>query len=553
MPNRVPWLADPAAYLYRPGSLFLGLAQGQEVGVLTERHAVTVAGARSGKGACLLIPNALRWSESLLVVDPKGENAEATWQARQALGQQVAVLDPFRVADVPDDLRARFNPLAALDASSLTAREDIRVIADGLVKRHNDKDGEWYDGAVSILAGVIAFAVEQAPPEHRTFAAVRAVLLQPDQVTDDAGNLVGGLYFDAQRMAQSSAFGGLVRTAGIALQTAITTEKSMERSFLSNARRATDWMDSPPMADLMASSSVKLSDLKAGNLSLYLVLPPKYIEEHSTFLRLFVRLAIEAMMQEGVKGSGRCLMLLDEFYSLGRLDIVSKSAGLMPGYGLHLWPFLQDIGQLRALYGDHMADTFFSNSDAAIFFGNADMPTLDYVSRRVGNLTVADLPRFDVEHPGYGPGVRQEIYREMKGYYTSMISQHIGRPRLAPEEVARLTGKGPGDKVARAMLAFVKAGAVLHLRLAPYFEDRPREDASGQPVAAADPSPVLQRIGRKLVSTLPRLAAGFALALALVLAGWLVLGQGAALTVQTVAFFAFLSFAFVTVRRALNA
>lgn len=48
-------------------------------------------------------------------------------------------------------------------------------------------------------------------------------------------------------------------------------------------------MDSPPVAAALASSSFVLSSLKTGNASVFLVLPPKYLETHAAFLRLFVR------------------------------------------------------------------------------------------------------------------------------------------------------------------------------------------------------------------------------------------------------------------------
>ncbi|SMP82292.1 Type IV secretory system Conjugative DNA transfer [Novosphingobium panipatense] len=38
------------------------------------------------------------------------------------------------------------------------------------------------------------------------------------------------------------------------------------------------------------------------------------------------------------------LFLLDEFAALGRLEPVERAMGLMAGYGLQLWPILQDIG-----------------------------------------------------------------------------------------------------------------------------------------------------------------------------------------------------------------
>ena len=48
---------------------------------------------------------------------------------------------------------------------------------------------------------------------------------------------------------------------------------------------------------------------------------------------------------------GAVLFLLDEFAALGRLEAVERAMGLMAGYGLQLWPILQDLSQLRALYG----------------------------------------------------------------------------------------------------------------------------------------------------------------------------------------------------------
>lgn len=498
------FLADPQGYPYRAGGLFLGLdAKGREVGVSTDRHAITIAGSRSGKGACLLIPNALRWPHNLLVVDPKGEVAAASWEAREALGQAVHVLDPFKVADVPDRLRASLNPLAAIDPHSLTAREDIQVIADGLVKRSDPKHEEWYAGAVGLLAGLMAYAVETAPHELRSFAGVRALLLQPTQ----------DLYATAQQMLGCTAFGGLAREAGVMLMTACESEKAMEKDFLGTARRATSWMDSPTVADVLASSSFNLSDLKSGAVSVFLVLPPQYLDTHGAFLRLFVRAAMSGMMQDGAKVNRRCLFLLDEFAALGRLDVVAKGMGLMAGYGLHLWPFLQDLGQLRDLYRENVAETFFGNADVATFFGNADLLTLDFVSRRVGAVDVREIGQAPVMGSGVNPITGATVgavlgssknsttrmtgaaiggalglmgsalhdwevraqQKEMNAYQQKAMK--VGRPRLSPEEVQAMVGKGDGDAVARGMLAFVKAGDVLYLRPAPYFAPPPEAAA----------------------------------------------------------------------------
>ena len=74
--------SDAKNYPYQSGRLFLGHVDGQEVGIGTERHAITIAGAGSGKGTSVIIPNLLKWPHNALVIDPKGEAAEATAEKR---------------------------------------------------------------------------------------------------------------------------------------------------------------------------------------------------------------------------------------------------------------------------------------------------------------------------------------------------------------------------------------------------------------------------------------------------------------------------------------
>jgi type IV secretion system protein VirD4 len=168
---------------WKQGDIFLGrTADGKEAGFAAERGAICVAGSRAGKGSALIIPNLLRWPHAALVIDPKGENASATWEKRETFGP-VYVLDPFGVADVPERLRAACNPLENISADSTTAREDIRVIADGLVMRSNEKDAVWDDGAVTVIAGLIAHAIITA--ETPSLPAMRSLLkCPPDELVD---------------------------------------------------------------------------------------------------------------------------------------------------------------------------------------------------------------------------------------------------------------------------------------------------------------------------------------------------------------------------------
>jgi type IV secretion system protein VirD4 len=71
------------------------------------------------------------------------------------------------------------------------------------------------------------------------------------------------------------------------------------------------------------------------------------------------------------------------FASLGRLAAVERAMGLMAGYGVQLWPILQDIHQLRALYGKG-ANTFLANAGVLQVFGVNDIETAELVARSIG-------------------------------------------------------------------------------------------------------------------------------------------------------------------------
>jgi type IV secretion system protein VirD4 len=224
---------------WKQGDIFLGrTADGKDAGFAAERGAICVAGSRAGKGSALIIPNLLRWPHAALVIDPKGENASATWEKRETFGP-VYVLDPFGVADVPERLRAACNPLENISADSATAREDIRVIADGLVMRSNEKDAVWDDGAVTVIAGLIAHAITTA--EIPSLPAMRSLLkCPPDELVD----------VFAAMAVDGEAFGGLARTAA-----AIGLDDTRSAGeFVAGAARHTDWLDSPAMAALLERS-----------------------------------------------------------------------------------------------------------------------------------------------------------------------------------------------------------------------------------------------------------------------------------------------------------
>lgn len=417
---------------FKSGDLYLGSGGffAPSVGIKTERHGITIAGAGSGKGACIIIPNLLRWPSNILIIDPKGEAAEETAEAREKMGIPSYVLDPFSSSKVDPKFIASFNPLQELDPNSLTIKEDIGTISDGIIMRADPSASHWDDGAQILLSGLIAYAILCLKPHEINLIKVREILR-----TDE--NLAAAL----SEMQGLTGCGGLCQSAF-----GMWSAKEGEY-FVSNARRNTEWLDSAGMKNTLSESSFSLSDLKNGRASVYLVLPANYLSQHGQFLRLFVRCALEEMARKTKGGELRgqqCLFLLDEFFSLGYIDEIAKAAGLMRGYGLQLWPILQDLGQLEKLYGRDGMETFFGNSDCITFFGNTDQTTLEYISRLIGERT---------EPEAFG-----------------MNQRLVGKALMSPQAIRGHVSKGVNDIVAKKMIVFAQGQDILSVTPRPYFK-----------------------------------------------------------------------------------
>ncbi len=79
--------------------------------------------------------------------------------------------------------------------------------------------------------------------------------------------------------------------------------------------------------------------------------------------------------------------LVDEFAALGYLAPAERAMGVMAGYGVQLWPILQDIHQLRATYG-RRSGTFLSNAGVLQVFGINDHDTARLISDLLGQESV---------------------------------------------------------------------------------------------------------------------------------------------------------------------
>ena len=331
-------------------------------------HLLTMAPTRTGKGVGTIIPNLLTLDRSVICIDPKGENARIAGRARERFGP-VHVLDPFGVTG---HRSVAFNPLDQLDPAGLDVAEDAATLADALVFDEPGMAGEahWNEEAKALIAGLILHVVATEPLGRRHLATLREYLTL-------APKAFAALL---EAMQASTAVGGLVARAA---NRHLGKSDREAAGVLSAAQRHTHFLDSPRMVRVLDDSFFSFADLKHHTATVFLVLPPDRLATYSRWLRLLVSQSLMDMARDPAKPAAPVLYLLDEFAALGHLAPVERAMGLMAGYGVQLWPILQDLHQLRATYG-RKAGTFLSNAGLLQLFGVNDVDTAEWIARTIG-------------------------------------------------------------------------------------------------------------------------------------------------------------------------
>lgn len=308
------------------------------------------------------------------MIGPKGENTLITAKARQDMGQKVLPIDPWGIAQVEGIETARFNPMDWLQDCGLDLAENCMILADAIVIPSKGSEPFFYDEAKAFIVGVIGYVATDPDEEgHRNLGQVRdRLLLDGDGLQELLNN-----------MAQSPHH--FIASAGAR---GLQKDEKLLSNILATAQAETHFLGSPSIRESLSVSDFKFEDLKSEKLSVYLVIPADRIHTFKRWLRLMVQIAITANARNiAVKPEKPILFILDELPALGKMPVIEQAYGLMAGFGMQLWGFVQDLSQLENLYGKGW-QSFIANSGMINYFGSRDRMTAEYFSALCGETTV---------------------------------------------------------------------------------------------------------------------------------------------------------------------
>jgi len=370
------------------------------IGIRDDRHMVTLAGSRGGKGTSAIVPNLCLYPGSAVVIDPKGENARLTATRRgggsdhcEGMGQRTIVLDPYNASRTDAALRGSWNPLDLLALDDPEVTDKAASIAEAVIIRSKGEDAHFDDSARTFIKGLILFvAIVHNGTDKRNLLTVYDLLMRGAYYDLDEGrenpDASDAFTLLLCQMTTVTDLNGIVAGAATALLDMGERERG---SVLSTARRNLEFLERDAMRSVLKSSSFDLNAIKTdpGGMTLYLCLPPQRMADCGRWLRLMINVTLERIYEiEPEPATGHpILFLLEEFASLKHMESLENAAGYAAGFGVKLWVIIQDLSQLKRHYKEGW-ETFLGNAGIIQAFANSDATSLEYLSKRLGEVEV---------------------------------------------------------------------------------------------------------------------------------------------------------------------
>jgi type IV secretion system protein VirD4 len=365
--------------------IVLGRHGGRLLRLGGQQSVILAAPTRSGKGVGVVVPNLLEYRESVVVLDIKQENFALTSGWRQSQGHAVYLFNPF----AEDGRTHRWNPLTYVAADPALRISDLMGIAALLYPDGRAEQAFWTSQSRNAFMAFALYLFENRDDAARTgFPGVAA----PPSLgalyrlsSGDGRPLRDGI----QALSTQAFLGTQARTAfSNLLALADVTFASVLGSFKEPLH---PWLN--PVLDAATSGDdFLLTDVRRRRMSIYVGIQPNKLAEGRLILNLFFSQLINANTRELPGADPRlrhqCLLLMDEFTAIGKLDILASASAYMAGYNLRLLPVIQSLAQLDATYGKEVARTLVTNHALQIVFAPREQQDANDYSDMLGYTTV---------------------------------------------------------------------------------------------------------------------------------------------------------------------
>ncbi|AJE23499.1 MULTISPECIES: type IV secretory system conjugative DNA transfer family protein [Azotobacter] len=428
-------------------------------------HVLTYAPTRSGKGVGLVVPTLLSWSDSTVITDLKGE----LWALTAGWRQKHARNKVLRFDPASSNGGVRWNPLDEIRIGTENEVGDVQNLATLIV----DPDGKgldshWQKTSQALLVGLIMHVLYKSKNE-----GTPATLPEVDRNLADPDRDIGDLWMEM--VTYSHVNGRNHPLVGSAARDMMDRPEEEAGSVLSTAKTYLALYRDPVVAQNVSASEFKVKDLMNHDnpVSLYIFSKPNDKARLRPLVRVLINMIVRLLADKMDFENGRpvahykhrLLMMLDEFPSLGKLEILQESLAFVAGYGIKCYLICQDINQLKSReigYGHD--ETITSNCHVQNAYPPNRVETAEHLSKLTGQTTV-------VKEQITTSGRRTSA---LLGQVSRTI-QEVQRPLLTPDECLRMPGPlkiASGDiSEAGDMVVYVAGYPAIYGKQPLYFKD----------------------------------------------------------------------------------
>ncbi|MDR0615927.1 MAG: type IV secretory system conjugative DNA transfer family protein, partial [Synergistaceae bacterium] len=429
-------LLDENGEPFSEGVVVGGVQIGREVKMMRHggrEHVLCYAPTRSGKGISLVLPTLLDgWRQSTFVLDIKQENFSlSAGYRKKELGQKILKLDFTDPDAIEKGTSATFNPLeevkldyifepgkrlpdpnnpeeaifslvpSGTNSETSSIQQIVAIIVDPNGKGMSD---HWEKTASSFMLGAITHMLYKFRMERRGAPGIADVLTElskpgiPWRKVVECWQEYPHLGYEEKTLPNGDKrIVPLVHPVVAQEAQSILNKPDEEAgSVLSTVISNLGLFRDSVVARNTSKSSFKIRDLMNHDdpVSCYLVINPNDQLRLMPLTRLVLTQIIFTLAARMDFADGRSaetykhrlLLLLDEFPSLGKLDLFEKALGFIGGYGLKSYIIAQGLPQLFKSYGKD--ESIRVGCHIQVAFAPNDMETAEYLSKATGQTTV---------------------------------------------------------------------------------------------------------------------------------------------------------------------
>lgn len=396
------------------GKMPKGRFKGKYIQYMGQQFLMLYAPTRSGKGVGIVIPNCLFYLESLVVLDIKLENFISTAGHRQDnLGHDVFLFCPDGYQNSDDmkekNIRShRYNPLFYIRRDPINRFGDLTKISSILFPLTGDKNDMWTDLSANVFNALVLFLLdtenetitedveiekegnvyyeERVKQKYKvTMSQVFSLSVPKDGKTlgdwflseialrnTDENKAAWNTYLEHLKKEDESVARPelcLLSDDTVTLMRQFAQQKpEQQQSIMLTFNANMKMFANPVTAAATDGNDFDLRDVRRKKMTVYFGLAPAALSQYARLTNLF----FSQLLNENVRTlpehdpslKYQCLMMLDEFTSMGCLDIIQVSLAFTAGYNMRFVFILQNQEQLfdeKKGYGKNGGNTILKN------------------------------------------------------------------------------------------------------------------------------------------------------------------------------------------------